>query len=425
MHNMTAINTVEQCDESTLTESSIPHVDSLDVLKHDFDFETPLFPFDIIESIEPNYPEYERMIDLSENTDYQQSSRVSNEFVRENVPSPDLAVVKEQILESKYLMEDPYKWNNPNIATDSSSDSNIMETNGNLHQNVVYRNPSALEQQPLESQYQSPTFNPILSRDIEWNIPDDICIDHGFRGYHPNHINKAVSFPFNNVAECSQYAQFGGYINRKQKQHITFISPDFALLNEKVYEPHYTLTAQPYDDEDGRNSPQIAVSTEESFKTKYDSSDINQNKSYYSNSVEAFPEIEYDDHSEAMQFPLDLTNPSVSSTQCSPLECAGPIFSRLPSDTNEPLFRINPKIAREVIESDITLQRLQLHDVKFPTPISLDLCLDDLYSDEEFQGHEYDDVNEHMQTFNQSPIYGVQPQYDWGMANAQLEREQR
>ena len=425
MHNMTAINTIEECDESTFTQSSIPHMDSLDVLNHELDIEVPLFPFDITESIEPNHPEYKRMVDRSEKTDYHQSSRVNYEIVREDVPSPDLTVVKEQISESKYLMKDLYKRNNPNIGTDSSSDSNIMETNGNLHQKVVYRNLSALEQQPsFQSQYQSPTFNPMLPRDIKWNIPYHICTGHGSGGFHPNDINEAVSFPFNNLMECSRCPQLGGYINRKQQEHITSVSPDFAMLKDEVYEPPYTLTAQPYDDEDGRISPQIAVSTKESFKTKCISSDIDQNKNYYSNSVEAFPENEYHDHYESMLFPLDLTNPFVSSTQRASLECANPIFSRLPSGANEPLCGINPKIARKVIKSDIAVQRLQLHETKFPTPISLDLSLDDLYSDEEFHGNEYDDVNEEIQTFHYSPTHEVRPQYDWGMANAQLEREQ-
>ena len=109
---------------------------------------------------------------------------------------------------------------------------------------------------------------------------------------------------------------------------------------------------------------------------------------------------------------------------------------------------INEQWQENAVSPDIAVQRLQVHDIKFPTPISLDLCLDDLHSDGEYQEQEHEDVNEQMmlplqltalsscpiqrdslecpdvvmQTFYHSPIHQVQPRYNWGMANEQLQK---
>ena len=355
---MTAINTIEECDESRFTQSSIPHVDSLDVLNHDIHFEAPLFPFDIMESIESN--------DLSENTDYHQSAKVTDEVVREDVPSPDLTVLREQISESKYLMEDPYGWNHPIIATDSLSDSSTRET-----ALISLDRANHME----FNQEEAPLF--------PFHITDEIQANYS---QYESMVDSS---------EYEEYLQTEGHINEDQMyESKCILPPPFYNVND-IY-PSDTFRGQEYDDTG------IHINDAELVPLQYQQNNDDISEHWREDAVS--PDF------------LVLNEQVIESKH---------IFPTLASDTNEPQCWINPKTAREVIESDIAAQRVQLHEIKSPTPTSLDLNLDDLHSDEEYQVHEYDDVNEQMQTFHQSPTYEVQPRYTWGMANEQLEREQR
>ena len=346
MHNMTAINTNEECDESTFTQSSIPHVDSLDVLNHDIHFEAPLFPFDIIESMEPN--------DLSENTDYHQSNRVTDEVVREDVPSPDLTVVREQISESKYLMEDP-------LSDSSTSETALISLDRANHMEF--------------NQEEAPLFPFYITDEIEANYSQyESMVDS---------------------SEYEKYLQTEGSINEDHMYESTCIlPPPFHNVND-IYS-NGTFQGQEYDDTG------IHINDAELVPLQYQQND--------------------DDIGEHWR--EDAVSPDFGVLEEQVIESKH-IFPTLASDTNEPQRWINPKTAREVVESDIAVQRLQLHEIKFPTPTSLDLNLDDLHSDEEYQVHEYVDVDEQMQTFHQSLTHEVQPPYNWGMANEQLDREQR